>query len=310
MIKFAEELWAKIRRAHSKDGVRFEFRATVTVVLIIFLIIQRTFWTPDTLLVLVVIIGIVFGKTRQFILRFVPFLGMLVVYDSMRSIADDLNKNVHFMEMINWDRWVFGGELPTVVLQRWWWDGQIGVLEFYFYFLYTLHFLVPLIVGLVLWKFRPRLYWPFVWALVGISFVAFITYVAFPAAPPWMASKLGYIAEPLHRVSSEVWGAMGMKNFSEIYAQLSPNQVAAVPSLHSAYPLIASLFMIAAFGFRRMWWLLIYPLSMWVGIVYLGEHYVFDIAVGVVYVVAGVLLVRYGFRKYRHHRSRIDAPQT
>lgn len=293
----------RLRYEYQKDRPRFALRSTVLLLAAALLIQKRTFWTPDTLLIGVIIIGVVFGKAREFIVRFVPFLGLLVVYDSMRSIADDLNKNVHFWEMINWDRFVFG-ELPTVTLQRWWWDGQVGLLEFYFYFLYTLHFLVPLVVGLILWKLRPRLYWPFVWTIVGVSFMAFITYILFPAAPPWMAKELGYIAEPLHRISSDVWWAMGITNFSEVYSQLSPNAVAAVPSLHSAYPLIAAAFMIVAFGIKRMWWVLVYPISMWIGIVYLGEHYVFDIAAGVLYVLIGLGAVRFGFRHWRHHRAR------
>ena len=263
------------------------------------LLSKRTFWTPDTLLVGVIIIGVVFGQVRQFVIRFVPFLGMLVVYDSMRGIADDLNKHVHFWEMIHFDRWLWGGQLPTSWFQSWMWHGHVSWYDFYFYFLYTLHFLIPLIVGLILWRYRPRLYWPFVWAIVGISFAAFVTYIVFPAAPPWMAKELGMIAEPLHRISSDVWWAMGIQNFSEVYSNLSPNAVAAVPSLHSAYPLIATLFIVRAFGLRRTWWLFMYPLSMWIGVVYLGEHYIFDVIAAIMFVMVGMWCVQRGFRWWR-----------
>jgi hypothetical protein len=106
---------------------------TVVLLALALLFFKRTFWTPDTLLLIVLIIGVVFGRTREFIVRFVPFLGMLVVYDSMRSIADDLNKNVHFWEMIGFDHWIGDGVLPTTLMQNWWWDGRVGFLEFYFY---------------------------------------------------------------------------------------------------------------------------------------------------------------------------------
>lgn len=268
------------------------------------LLFKRTFWTPDTLLIIVLICGVVFGKAREFVVRFVPFLGMLVVYDSMRSIADDLNQNVNIWPMIQFDRWLTGGELPTMMLQRWWWDGAVGPWEFYLYFLYTLHFLVPLIVGLLIWKYRPNLYWPFVWSVIGISFASFIIYILFPAMPPWMAKELGYIPEPLHRISSDVWWAMGITNFSEVYSKLSPNAVAAVPSLHSAYPMIAYIFMSRAFGWRRMWWLALYPISMWVGIVYLGEHYVFDILAAMVVVCFGLQTVNIGFCRYHTKKAR------
>lgn len=299
-VKYLERL----RIAYKQNPKTFILRSFIVVLALLILLLKRSIWTPDTLLLIVLIIGAVFGKAREFIIRFVPFLGMLIVYDGMRGIADDLNKNVHFWEMIDFDRWIAFGELPTVVLQQAWWHGSVQWYDFYFYFLYTLHFLVPLLVGVALWRFRPRLYWPFVWALVGISFAAFITYVIFPAAPPWMAHELGYFAEPFRRISSDIWFAMGVENFSAVYKNISPNAVAAVPSLHSAYPLIATIFMIRAFGWKRMGWLVLYPLSMWVGVVYIGEHYVFDIVVAIIYVIVGVLAVWAGFKWWRARKQK------
>ena len=242
---------------------------------------------------------------RSFIVRFVPFLGLLVVYDSFRSIADDLNHYVNYLPMIRFDEFIGFGHLPTVVLQSLLWHGHLNWYDFYFYFLYTIHFLVPVIFGLILWKYRPKLYWPFVFSFVVLSFAAFITYIAFPAAPPWMAAQLGYITEPLHRISSDVWYAMGITNFSEVYGNLSPNEVAAVPSLHSAYPLLATMFMITAFGFKRVWWLLIYPISMWIGVVYLGEHYVFDVIAAIVYVLITYVATMRFYRWYNQPTRRL-----
>lgn len=301
MKRYPVRFFDYLRTEYTRDRSRFALRVTVILLALALMLFKRTFWTPDTLLLIILIVGVVFGKTREFIVKFVPFLGLLVVYDSMRGIADDLNKNVNFTLMIDFDRWLTQSDLPTTILQYWWWDGQVGILEFYFYFLYTLHFLVPLIVGVILWKYRPRLYWPFVWSIVGISFAAFITYIIFPASPPWLAKEMGYIAEPLHRISSDVWWAMGIENFSELYSELSPNAVAAVPSLHSAYPLIAYLFMVAGFGWKKTAPLALYPISMWIGVVYLGEHYIFDVIAAIVFVIAGIATVRYGFQQYRSH---------
>ncbi len=289
----------RLRREYYKDRSRFALRVTVIILATALLLGKRSIWTPDTLLLIVLIVGVVFGRTRDFIVRFVPFLGLLVAYDSMRGWADDLSGTVNYWPMIHWDEWFGNGRLPTITLQSWWWDGTLKWYDFYFYFLYTIHFLVPVIMGLLLWRYRPKLYWPFVWTLVGASFIAFIIYVIFPAAPPWLAHEQGYISENLHRVSSDVWWAMGVQNFSEVYKNISPNAVAAVPSLHSAYPLIATLFVGLAFGFRKSWFIWLYPLSMWVGVVYLGEHYVFDIVAAIILVGVVMSAVLYGFKKYR-----------
>lgn len=312
MKRYVREAWYWLRDEYRRDRGRFALRMTVLLLAAALLLVRRSIWTPDTLLIITLVIGVIFGKTREFIVRFVPFLGMLIVYDGFRGIADDLNQHVHFWEMIGFDRWLGGGQIVSSVLQQWWWHGHVTWLEWYFYFLYTLHFLVPLVVGILLWRLRPRLYWPFVWAVVGISMAAFVTYIIFPAAPPWLAKEMGYLSEPIHRISSDVWWAMGVQNFSEVYKNISPNAVAAVPSLHSAYPLIAAAFVIKVFSWRRVWWIMLYPISMWVGVVYLGEHYVYDIVAAIIFVAVGLLAVRYGFGWWRGRSDgayRLMSPQ-
>ncbi len=273
----------------------------VAVGLVFFL--KRNFWTPDTLFLALLAIFVAFGQAREFLKRFLPFIALLLVYDSFRGVADDLNKSVHFIEMIDFDRWMFGGTLPTTTLQSWWWHGAVQWYDFYFYFLYTLHFVVPILLAILIWKKRDSLYWPFVISLLILSFSGFVTYVLFPAAPPWMASELGYI-EPIHRISSDIWYAMGVTNFSEIYNNLSPNPVAAVPSLHAAYPTLFFIFAVKLFGLRKSWWLAIYPISIWLGIVYLGEHYVIDVILGAVYAVGAYAVTMGVFKAIKRPQPR------
>lgn len=274
--------WRQQVTSARRSPTVFALRITVILLAIALFITKRSFWTPDTLFLILLVISVVFGQVRPFLVRFVPFLGLLLVYDSFRSIATQLNSHVNYFPMIDFDRWMFGGHLPTVELQHLLWHGHLQWYDFYFYFLYTIHFLVPVVLAVVIWRFRDKLYWQYVWAIVGLSFAAFITYVLFPAAPPWLAN-VHHLIEPIHRISSDVWQAMGVNNFSEVYSNMSPNEVAAVPSLHSAYPLLFTLFIIRLFGIRRTWWVLIYPVSMWIGVVYLGEHYVFDVILGALY---------------------------
>jgi membrane-associated phospholipid phosphatase len=275
--------FAMLNTARKQQPLLFWVRAATVAGVFLLFIVKRNFWTPDTLFVVLLALFVVLGQARAFLLRFAPFVLLLLAYDSFRGIADDLNHHIHFFEMIGFDRLIWGGQLPTAWFQHIWWHGHIQWYDFYFYFLYTIHFVAPVMLAIIFWKVRSHLYWPFVFALVGMSFAAFITYILFPAAPPWMASDLHYV-EPIHRISSDVWAAMGVSNFSEVYANLSPNPVAAVPSLHSAYPLLFVLFLAKAFG-PRAWLFIIYPVSMWIGVVYLGEHYIFDVIAGALYAV-------------------------
>ncbi len=249
------------------------------------LLSQRTFWTPDTLFIVLLAIFAVFGQARPFLIRFAPLVIMLLAYESFRSIVPHLNTDVHYWEMIRFDQWLGNGKLPTTWLQNFMWHGSLRWYDFYFYFLYTVHFLMPIALGVLIWKkFGDSLYWQFMLALILLSYAAFLTYLLFPAAPPWMASQQGYF-DPIRRISSDIWWAMGIKDFSSFYANLSPNPVAAVPSLHSAYPALFAMFINRMYGIKKTWWVWLYPASLWLGVVYLGEHYVIDVVLGLLYAI-------------------------
>lgn len=296
-----------LRRIYLKNRSLFVVRCVVLFLVALLLVSKRTFWTPDSLFVILFAIFVVFGQVRPFLIRFLPLVSLLLLYELFRGVADDWNGMVHFTEMIVADRWMFNGAMPPSVLQSWWWSGDVRWYDFYFYFLYTIHFLMPIILAVLLWKKADRYYWPFVWAIVSLSFAAFITYILFPAAPPWMAKELGYFPEPMYRVSSDIWAAMGIQNFSEVYSKLPANPVAAVPSLHSAYPMLFSLVVVLAFG-KKYWLVFVYPISMWVGVVYLGEHYVIDVILGAIYaacsVVASLSFMEWYRRELRRHPLR------
>lgn len=283
MNVYVKELKSRLIKSYKTQPAFFCLRALFILALAVLCVLKRNFWTPDTLFIILLAVFVVLGQTRTFILRFAPFCGLLLVYESFRGIADDLTETVNIWPMINFDTAIFG-QLPTITLQNWLWHGALSWYDFYFYFLYTIHFVAPLILAVVIWKLRPWLYWQYVAALTGLSFAAFITYVVFPAAPPWMASDMGLI-DQIHRISGDVWTAMGISNFSTVYNNLSPNLVAAVPSLHSAYPLLFTQFVWLCFGFKKTWWVIFYPISMWIGVVYMGEHYVMDVVLGALYAV-------------------------
>ncbi len=275
--------------ARRPKGVRLSRTVRILVLggIVVLLLVEHTFWEPDTLMVVLVVSGAVLGMTRQMLVRFAPLMAALIVFDAMRGWADKINTSVHFLPQLDVDKWLFHGTVPTVWLQAHLWRGHVSWYDFVFFGLYLMHFLLPVIVSLVLWRWRPRFFWPFEWAIVGTTLAGVITFAMYPAAPPWMAAQKNLLGGSFVRISGEVAKAMGVKNFSAVDAAVSPNNVAAVPSLHAAFPLIACVFLIVAFGWKRAGWTAIYPLVMWFGVVYLGEHYVFDVILGIMYALAG-----------------------
>ena len=301
----------KLKEAYKRNRLLFIVRVLVVAIAVVVVVTQRTFWTPDTVFVVLLFISAVFGQARAYIIRFLPLVLLMTLYELFRGFADDLGGTVHYTEMIHFDRWLFAGHLPTVVLQDWLWSGQVQWYDFYFYGIYMIHFLMPALLAILIWKKRPQHYWQFMWALVGLSFAAFVTYLLFPAAPPWMAVRDGYIPESLNRVSSDIWWAMGVKNFAEVYNNLPANQVAAVPSLHSAFPTLFALFVTGLFGMKKFWWVFLYPISMWIGVTYMGEHYVIDVILGALYAVLAYYASVWGYKWYyapeRPLRHKVEA---
>jgi membrane-associated phospholipid phosphatase len=57
-----------------------------------------------------------------------------------------------------------------------------------------------------------------------------------------------------------------------------------MPSLHSAYPLLAFLFVRTRWP-RVAWFLLAWSAAIWFAVVYLGHHYVIDVVAGMAFAV-------------------------
>lgn len=263
-----------------------------TVTALAIFISEPSWPTPDKLLVFATFVCMIFGQTKEMLKRFVPFVGLLLVYESFRGIVPKLNDNVNFTWMIDVDRLMFAGQLPTVWLQERLWHGGVQWYDFVLYITYMLHFVLPFALAFIVWKTRESQYWRYATAFLFVSFAGFVTYLLFPAAPPWMASDLGYM-EPIERISSHVWAALGVHDFPSIYNKMAPNPVAAVPSLHAAYATLFAIFAIVLFKTRWRYLSVIYPAFIYFGTVYQGEHYVIDELLGGLYAVGAFFAAPY-----------------
>lgn len=264
-------------------------------ILIIYWFFQKpSFPTPDKILLFLTFVFMALGQARELLKRFLPFVGLLFIYESFRGLATHLNSRVNFSWMPKVDEWLFD-VLPSSRLQTWWWHGRVQWYDFAFYIFYMLHFVFPIGLAIAVWKLREPHYWRVVSTYVVLSFSGFITYALFPAAPPWMAAQKGLI-EPLERISSHVWYALGIHDFPSLYNKIAPNPVAAVPSLHAAYAYLLSLFCFELFGKKWGFASLIYPFMITIGTVYQGEHYAIDAILGAIYASAAYLLTQWFWR--------------
>jgi len=270
---------------------------------VILFIQHPSFPTPDKLFVFMLFIFMAFAQARQLIERLLPFVVVILVYESFRSVADKLNTHVNYTLAPWFDNHLFG-DLPTVILQSYWWRGRVSWYDYALYVPYLLHFVLPFMLAILVWKTREKYYWRVVSTYMVVAFGSFLTFFLLPAAPPWLASQNGYI-QPIVRISSDVWASLGLQDFPSFYNHITPNPVAAIPSLHAAWAVLLPIFVYKFYG--RRWGLLcaIYPLLIFIGTVYEGEHYVFDLVLGALYAVLGYLVTPYLLDRFKGLSLRI-----
>lgn len=254
------------------------------IICVVFFIREPSFPTPDKLVVFLTFVFMSFHQAKEMLKRLLPFVAAILVYESFRGIAHSLNSHVNYNLAVNADRLLFG-TLPTTTLQNWLWHGKVQWYDFLFYVPYVLFFALTFGLAILVWKTHEQYYWRVVDTYIVLFFAAFLTFFLFPTAPPWLAAQNHYI-EPITRVSSNVWYALGLKDFSLVYSKISPNPVAAIPSLHAACSTLFALFVYKIYGKRWAALAAIYPVLIYIGVVYEGEHYVFDILVGIIYALS------------------------
>ncbi len=244
-------------------------------------------WLPWTLLPVPMLVWLIAPPERkgQWV-ALVPFLILLLCYQSLSVFSRSLDvSSIHIVQLIEWERMLSAGLIPSAVLQRhlsgpmvtWLIDPVSNLL-------YVSHFVTPVVIGMILWKRDQQIYWNFVSGFLFLSFLGFATYILFPAAPPWWASERGYL-QGLEQVGLDRFLLAG------VTANQAPNPVAAIPSLHCTYPLYFFLFLRPLLG-RRSLWLLLLTFGIVFSVVYLGHHYLIDVWIGFAYAVAGWVFVR------------------
>jgi membrane-associated phospholipid phosphatase len=230
-----------------------------------------------------------------FVRDWIPIVLILVAYNFSRGLADN-GVAPHITEMIDADKWMFHGTIPTVWAQEHLYDpNHIRWYDVLASWVYFSHFMVSLTVLAVLWFRRRPLWAAFLRRWFVLTAAGLVTYFVWPAAPPWWAAEHGYIAFDVMRLSTRGWSAIGLHSGGQMLSigQALSNPVAAMPSLHSAFSMNVALFF--ALRFRKRWWawlLLAYPVLMSLTLVYTGEHYITDALVGYAYV--GVIYVAVG----------------
>lgn len=248
-----------------------------------------------------------------------PPFAVLLLYLYSRGVSDNLGiLSVSYVWPIDADRWLFGGTLPTEWLQAnlcgepcrqslapRWYDVLLTTV-------YYSHFFAALAIGAVLWK-RNRTAWiGYMRRYLAIMLLSVAGYILYPMAPPWMAARDGYLTDDVARITGRGWFDLTASARSTTATQATTtqqdlssigNQVAAMPSLHSALAIFIAWWVVAHFRTPWRWTVLLYPASMLFALVYYAEHYVVDEIAGGLLVVVVMLGWAWWDRRSRARRA-------
>jgi membrane-associated phospholipid phosphatase len=137
------------------------------------------------------------------------------------------------------------------------------------------HFVYFLLFCLGVWCYAPAEFPRCRRAMMTMMVLGLLGYLLVPTVPPHIAAaSFGAIA-PIHWLRGEIY----QQAMPHVQYWFDTNPIAAMPSLHAAFPSLCAL--IAAHHLRwRAWPFFAYGLCMLFSIMYLGEHYVVDVLAG------------------------------
>lgn len=250
--------------------------------------------------VLVVVFNAAFyasAISRKFILGFSIFIFYWVLFDWMKAIPNYKVNPVHIADLYNYEKHLFGIHINGKILtpNEYWLANRSTFMDVITGLFYLCWIPVPLSFAAYLFFKNRREFLYFALTFLLVNFIGFVIYYLYPAAPPWYIQEHGFTFQPLTTAStgglSRFDSYFHIELFKSIYSKGS-NVFAAMPSLHSAYPMI-----VLYYSYRnRLGWANIFfalvVLGIWFTAVYASHHYVLDVLAGIVCAIIGISLFR------------------
>jgi hypothetical protein len=210
--------------------------------------------------------------------------GYLAGYEIPNDDPEALRRRVRVAYPVAIDRRIGLGTTPTVRLQRTFSSpGRFNAFEKTLVWCHWLWFLVPHGTVLYLLVCHPERFERGATRMYATFDLGLIGYWKVPTAPPWYAAQRGLMEDgktpELRRMMVEYGEEFWKSGWAPLYGFLGGNPLAAMPSLHFATSVMAArLLSETGRGPGVLGWT--YALTLGLALVYLGEHYVADLAAG------------------------------
>lgn len=226
------------------------------------------------------------GAPASFARDWLPFLGVVVLFDAVRggiyALVEAGVLPILARYPIDLERLLFGTGAVSVPVQAMfradWLDGAMVLVH-------GAHFVFFLFFGVAVWHARRPSFWMYRRSMLVVMGCGALAYFVIPTAPPWLAAENGYLPT-IARVGAEVYAS----HVPQLFAAYDTNPVAAMPSLHFAFPMACTLLTFKLFGWAWRGVMTLYTLTVGFSVVYLGDHYVVDLLAGAILAAAATAL--------------------
>jgi membrane-associated phospholipid phosphatase len=272
---------------------------TLTVITLLYLAVSSVligFKTEQIILALLVnVLYYASPGTRKFITGFSIFIVYWIVFDYMKAFPNYNFNTVHLESLYQSEKFLFGiSNGDTIVTpNEFWLQHHQSFLDVMTGMFYLCWIPVPLLFATYLFFKNKEQFLRFALTFFLVNLLGFIIYYIYPAAPPWYIQQNGF-----HFIAHTNGNTAGLQRFDDffhvhifqsLYAK-SSNVFAAMPSLHSSYPVIVLYFGLKNRLGKINFLFGIITLGIWFSAVYTSHHYVLDVMAGVLCAVTGILL--------------------
>ncbi|SFE01756.1 PAP2 superfamily protein [Chitinophaga sp. CF118] len=235
--------------------------------------------------------------TRRLITGFSIFIVYWILFDYMKAFPNYLFNTVHIRDLYETEKSIFGVLVNGVkvtpneywLLHKYTW---LDVMSGIFYLCWVP---VPLLFAGYLFYKDTLAFLHFAISFLLVNLIGFVLYYIYPAAPPWYIQLHGF--EFIAHTPGNSAGLLRFDQylnidvFGSLYSK-SSNVFAAMPSLHSAYPLIvlyyarkhANVFFQVVFG--------VIAVGIWFSAIYNSHHYILDVAAGIICAIITIIFYR------------------
>ena len=199
-------------------------------------------------------------------------------YEALAGVIDAVADVNRVWSFFDFDKYLWGFNLTG------WVQSSLlsGSMTDFTVVLYQLLMPVIFVTSFFIWHKNHRTFGRYVTAMLLTSYAALLTFLVLPTAPPW----IGGAASNLVRTSGLGSVPGSLAPFAVFF---EPNEFAAFPSLHAAYMVICSYFLLKID--RRIGSAAVLLTGgILFSTLYLGQHYLVDLLAGTAYAIVPCLV--------------------